>query len=81
MCHNFQNSGQHIEIFWEKVSSSTFSFALERYGTDPDLHALNADLDPVRQNDADPTRSGSTALLNTDTNSLEIVLNNFINIS
>ncbi len=45
------------------------------------MHALNADLDPVRQNDADPTRSESTALLNNDTNSLEIGLNRFKNIS
>ncbi len=51
----------YIQIFWKKVSYS-LSLHLVEMNTDPDPDRNALDADPDTPNDADQTRSGSTAL-------------------
>ncbi len=58
-CQHFQRFGLHSEIFWKKVRYR-LSLHLDELDTDPDRQARMPF--PIRQNDADPTGSGTTKL-------------------
>jgi hypothetical protein len=64
-CHNFRYFIQHMDLCGIKYSLYNFSYAhgiADPDRPDPDRHALEADPILIRQNDADPTRSGYTTL-------------------
>ncbi len=62
-CHNFKNFWQHTEILWEKRNFINLFICLALTGLPIRIGMPWMPIRiQIRQNDADPTRSGSTTL-------------------